>query len=248
MMSVPPARSRLSPARALLLTGWFLLANGALMLVLSAVAYVAQTRFQARAVETGGVVVALVRRDHPPTRDAAASETFAAVFEFDLPNGRRQRVEASFSSNPPCCAVGETVRVRYDPSRPESAAIVGFWSAWGWTTILGGIGGALLLGGAVGVLKGRGLRRLEDAHGWVEVPLVGVQVLGSGSDRRWVLVARWDDPLRGPRTFESDPMGYDPADQMRGIATVAVLFDPNDPNGAYMVDTGFLKDPRPSEN
>ena len=44
--------------------------------------------------------------------------------------------------------------------------------------------------------------------------------------------------------FESDPVSYDPADQLRGRTNVAVLFDPNDPDGAYMVDTDFLTAPR----
>ncbi len=243
-MTLSPTRSRLSPARALLLTGWLLLASGAIMLVIGAVAWGAQKRFQERAVETSGIVVALVRREHVSTQGAGATTSYSAVFEFDLADGRRQRVVSSFSSNPPCCTVGETVRLRFDPTRPERAVIIGFWSVWGWTTVLGGIGGALLLGGVIGVLKGRGLRRMEDAHGWVDVPLVGVRMLGSGVGASWVLVARRDDPVRGPRMFESDPVSYDPADQLRGRTGVAVLFDPHDPDGAFMVDTDFLTAPR----
>ena len=243
-MTVFPERSRPSPARALLLIGWFLLASGAIMVAIGAVAFGVQVRLQERAVETSGVVMALVRREQVSTQGTGATASYSAVFEFDLADGRRQRVVASFSSNPPCCAVGEVVRVRFDPNRPERAVIIGFWSIWGWTTVLGGIGGTLLLGGIFGVVKGRGLRRMEDAHGWVEVPLEGVRMLGGGSGASWVLVARWDDPVRGPRMFESDPVSYDPADQLRGRTNVAVLFDPNDPDGTYMVDTDFLTAPR----
>ncbi len=73
------------------------------------------------------------------------------VFDFALPDGRRVRAVGPVGSGAPCCAVGEAVRVRYDPARPERAARDSFEDSWLLPTVLAAFG-ALMFGAGVLVL------------------------------------------------------------------------------------------------
>lgn len=73
--------------------------------------------------------------------------TFHAVVQFSDANGRSVTYRDEIGTNPPSFRIGETVRIYYDPERPESALIDrGFWN---WVLpMLVALGGFLaLLGG-----------------------------------------------------------------------------------------------------
>lgn len=73
------------------------------------------------------------------------SRGWRPVFGFTAADGREVVVEAGFATNPPCCAVGDQVRIRYDPAAPDGARMAGFTGAWQGPLILGGAGAVLLL-------------------------------------------------------------------------------------------------------
>ena len=214
--------------------------------------------FRRGAVETEGRIVQMIPRSGT---DGHRSRTWTPVFAFRLPDGKEMRVVAGYSSSPPCCAVGEVVRVRYDPADPSRAQMAGFVASWLVAAILGGIGLVFLL---VGLLVARLMRRVGGVMAMavpggavpmgmpgpmappgmmtVRVPLAGLRREGPA----YVLQARWTDPRSGmQRLFESVPIPFDPVPQMRSMSAVPVTFNPGDPNGAYAMDLSFLVAPGP---
>jgi hypothetical protein len=196
--------------------------------------------------------VELIRGTSSRDRDGRRSVTYRPAFVFNLPSGKEVRAEGSVASNPPCCRVGDAVRVRYDPAQPERAAITGFMQSWLVTSILGGMG---LLFAGIGAM----MRRVTRPHVAVvltdgqpvntttfAVPLAGMRREGSGAGARWIVQALWAAPRSGvQRLFESEPLPFDPVPQMRQMRTVQVSFDPGAPDGPYWMDLSFLREPDP---
>lgn len=224
-----------------------LLLVATLLLVGAGYAIWSEIAFRRIAVETDGRVVEMIRGSGSRNSDGRTSATYRPAFVFALPNGKEVRAEGSVASNPPCCRVGDRVRVRYDPARPENAALTGFMQSWLVASILGGMG--VVFAGI-----GLAMRRVMRTHVPVvlaegqalntmtfAVPLVGLRRDGG---MRWILQARWADPRSGvQRLFESEPLPFDPVPQMRGMSAVNIAFDPGQPEGPYWMDLTFLREP-----
>lgn len=215
-----------------------------------------EIEFRRGAIETSGQVVEMLSRSSRD-RDGRTSRSYTPVFVFSLPDGTKRRVEGGVSSNPPCCTVGETVRVRYRPEAPERAQMTGFMESWFVATLLGGMGAVFtLVGLAVMGITGRstGLAALPGTPPVAappntvtfQVPLAGLRREQGPEGLRWIVQARWSDPRSGmQRLFESPPIPFDPVPQMRSMSAVPVTFNPGDPNGAYAMDLSFLVAPGP---
>ena len=207
-----------------------------------------EVKFRRGAIETNGLVVEMLAGSSRDG-DGRTSRTYRPVFVFSLPDGTKRRVEGGVASNPPCCTVGDTVRVRYRPEAPERAQMTGFMESWFVTSLLGGMGAVFALVGfaVIGVGRRRGV--VGPAGGLVpppanamtfQVPLVGLR----REAMAWILQARWSDPRSGvQRLFESPPIPFDPVPQMRTMTSVNVAFDPGDPSSAYAMDLSFLVAP-----
>jgi hypothetical protein len=219
---------------------------GVALLAGAAFAIRSEMRFRDGAIETDGQVVEMLRRRG--SGDSRNSYTYLPVFTFSLPDGTQRRVEGGVSSNPPCCTVGEQVRVRYRPEAPERAVMTGFMESWFLATLLGGMGIVFMLAGAgvfVGLRRGgvaaAGMPPPAGPVMTFAVPLVGLR----RQPGQWFLQARWADPRSGAqRLFESPAIPFDPVPQMQAMTSVPVSFDPADPNGPYAMDLSFLRDPR----
>lgn len=202
--------------------------------------------FRRGAIETDGEVVAMRRQRS--SGDRRDSYTYLPVFAFTLPDGTRRRVEGGVSSNPPCCTVGERVRVRYRPEAPDRAVMTGFMESWFVATLLGGMGLVFTL---IGAAMFGAARHAGNAVAALPVPAAGammtfpVPLVGlRRQPGQWVLQARWADPRSGvQRLFESPPIPFDPVPQMQAMTSVPVSFDPGDPNGPYAMDLSFLRAP-----
>ena len=83
---------------------------------------------------------------------------FAPLVRFRTSDGKSIEFQSSTQSNLPSYYAGQTVVVRYDPARPNSAAIADLFSIWGATIILGIIGIVFLSGGIAAVAVGRYVR------------------------------------------------------------------------------------------
>jgi hypothetical protein len=228
---------------------WILLLVGVALLAGSGFAAWREVEFRRGAIETDGRVVQLIPHTSRD-RDRGSSTTYTPVFTFALPNGKLQRVEGGVSSNPPCCRVGDTVRVRYRPEAPERAQMTGFMESWFVATLLGGMGLVFaLVGLAVGRMAKPGAAVPAAAALGASappgvmtfaVPLAGLRRQGGA----YILQARWADPRSGvQRLFESEPLPFDPVPQMRSMSAVNVAFDPGQPDGPYWMDLTFLREP-----
>lgn len=213
-----------------------------------------EIEFRRGAIETSGQVVEMLSRSSRD-RDGRTSRSYTPVFVFSLPDGTKRRVEGGVSSNPPCCTVGETIRVRYRPEAPERAQMTGFMESWFVATMLGGMGAVFtLIGLAVTGITGRGGATIPGAPVAAappntvtfQVPLAGLRRDQGPAGMQWIVQARWSDPRSGAqRLFESPPIPFDPVPQMRSMSSVPVTFNPGDPNGAYAMDLSFLVAPSP---
>lgn len=104
--------------------------------------------FLARAAEAIGEVVAL--EEEPPT-EPGESHTYRPVVSFQIGANQRVRFESMAHSNPPQYKIGASVRVLYNPDRPNEARIRSFTSLWLLPVILGGLG-LIFTGLGVGLL------------------------------------------------------------------------------------------------
>lgn len=105
----------------------------------------AEILFRRAAIEAEARILEL-RPVHAPEDEGRlrVSRGWRPVFGF-IADGREVVVAADVATNPPCCAVGDRVRARYDPTAPEAARMEGFTGAWQGPLVLGGIGAVLML-------------------------------------------------------------------------------------------------------
>ena len=88
-----------------------------------------EVRFWSTAQEAAGTVVGLdARRDDEST-------LYYPIVRFVTPQGRAVTDTSRAGSGPASYAVGEAVRVRYNPANPTQMELPDFFSRWG--TILG---------------------------------------------------------------------------------------------------------------
>jgi hypothetical protein len=234
---------------------WILLLLGLALIAGGGYAAWREVEFRRGAIETDGRVVEMITSTSRD-RDRGTSRTYAPVFTFALPNGKLQRAEGGVFSNPPCCRVGDTIRVRYRPEAPERAQMTGFMESWFVASMLGGFGLVLtLIASAVMRVAKPGFAGVAPplpaspgpapgAPMTFAVPLAGLRREQSVQGPRWILQARWADPRSGvQRLFESEPLPFDPVPQMRQMNAVQIAFDPGQPDGPYWMDLTFLREP-----
>ncbi|OGO36752.1 MAG: hypothetical protein A2W35_04810 [Chloroflexi bacterium RBG_16_57_11] len=115
----------------------------ALMCVISVLTGVSTWRGMSREVEAPGQVVEMVTR-----KDEQGNEFYYPVVAFSLADGSRQTVQMAEGSWPPSFAVGDEVKVLYDPGKPLEARVKstsGTVSLWIWTMVTGVLAVAFVL-------------------------------------------------------------------------------------------------------
>jgi len=229
--------------RLMRIVAWVLLGLAPCLLGGAVLARRSETAFRARAAEADGEVVAM-RRVESRDRDGRLSVTWRPVFRFVAQDGATHQVESGTSSSPPAYRVGEAVRLRYDPARPERAAIIGDWGSWLWVAVPGILGAGFGAFGVLGLLQARRSDRVAARGAWHELPIAGVRhYVTADEDRlpRWVVQARWMDAAGRPHLFESEPLEFDPVPWLGSARTVRVFFDPAQPRADHAMDLGFLR-------
>jgi Protein of unknown function (DUF3592) len=117
------------PAASPVLGKVFLSVGGALLAVAGIFA-ASRLAFLSSAGSADGLVVEIHRQNR----------AYVPVVAFTTDAGQTVRFEASIGSNPPAYHVGEAVRVRYDPERPEHAFVDSFWQLWFFSALFGILG------------------------------------------------------------------------------------------------------------
>ena len=131
---------RMHPAK---LVSVIFFAVGIVLLVAFAVVHQGERRFISQSQGAQGTVVELVL-DHSTrstgsgsSRRLRSSNVYKPLVRFQTRDGEAVEFLSSTGSNPPAYSAGDRVEVRYRPDFPERAKLVGFWSLWLGSFILG---------------------------------------------------------------------------------------------------------------
>lgn len=196
--------------------------------------------FLSEAIITEGTVTHLV------LSNSSDSSTYWPVVVFKTQNGELVEFTSSVGSNPPSYTQGEIVEVYYLESFPENAKIRSFFSLWGGTTIVGGLGTIFFTIGFIiisaNVLKDRKVKYLKK-HG---VPVVArfqsVEINDSlkvNGRSPYKIIAQWQDPSTSKvYVFSSENLWFDPTEQINRDE-VTVLIERENPT-KYYVDVSNL--------
>ncbi|MBN7771627.1 DUF3592 domain-containing protein [Marinobacter daepoensis] len=213
---------------------------GAGLLVGAFMSYNSTASFIERSTEAWGTVVDLERSR------SSDSTTYYPVVVFEDVMGQQIEFRSRSGSNPPAFSRGETVSVFYESSEPESARINSFFSLWGLSVILGGLG---LVFGAIGggmvlfgLLKGRSKAYLKDHGTEVLATFSSVErntALTVNGRNPFRIICQWQHPQTGElHVFRSENLWFDPSQHIHQ-ETVPVLVDEANLK-RYWVDTSFL--------
>jgi hypothetical protein len=135
---------------------YVLLPVGVLMLA-GAIYLAFDTRaWLARAVEAPGTVIEMVR----VRNSDSGGYMFAPLVRFATAEGKTIEFQSTVHTNPPAYHAGERVTVLYDPAKPNSAAISGWFSIWAVPFILGIVGAGFVVFGFGAAAIGRRVPRV----------------------------------------------------------------------------------------
>ncbi len=196
--------------------------------------------FLKSAVTTDGVVVELIR-----SRSDDSIVYYPAV-EFRTQSGTTIEFTGSTGSNPPSYFQGEAVTVLYQESSPNHAKIKGFFSVWGVTTIVGGLGALFFLIGFSVILKKRSKTKKKEylTKNGIAVKARIQEVIINRSLKvnnrsPYQIYAQWNDPATSEEhIFKSENIWFDPTKHINGDE-ITVLIERNNPKKYYM-DISFL--------
>jgi hypothetical protein len=99
--------------------------------------------FLEHARQATGTIVAM-----QPSASGEGGATYTPVFTFTDERGVAHRITSGWSTNPPAYAVGDSVKVYYQPgagNNPPDARLASFWNLWLGATICGSIAAPFLL-------------------------------------------------------------------------------------------------------
>jgi hypothetical protein len=133
--------------------GFIILLAGVGLCVGGLVSRARTQRFVASALQAQAEVTGLEQR-----RGNKNSLMYHPVLRFTTQQGVQHEVVSPVGSNPAPCKPGDTVRILYNPARPEEVRIHTFLHVWLFPLVLGGMGGIFLLVGGGLVLMSLLLR------------------------------------------------------------------------------------------
>lgn len=210
------------------------------MMVGSFFLYQNTATFLENAITAQGVVIDLVRSR------SSDSTTYAPTIRFKSKQGTTIEFTSSTSSNPPSYSRGEKVEVLYEPIQPHSAKINSFFSVWGGTVIVGGIGSVFFLIGFGIILSG--IRKAKNKECLLQRGVrINTQFQSVSKNTRmrvngrnpYMITSQWQDPTTSKiHVFESDNIWFDPADHIK-VDTIMVYIEPKNP-AKYFMDISFL--------
>jgi hypothetical protein len=106
-------------------------------IIWSVISYIRITRFLGQCSETRGDVIRLERS---VSSGEFGSIDYAPVFQFQTASGESITVTSDVATSPAGFSVGQSVRIRYDPSNPSDAKIHSFLQTWGTCAIPAAVG------------------------------------------------------------------------------------------------------------
>ncbi len=205
--------------------------------------------FLTAALPAEGTVVRLIRSE-PTGSTTSGSEvdspTYRPVVAFDTQAGKAIKFTSSTGSNPPSYSVGEVVEILYQENSPEQAKINSFFSLWGLSTILGGMGSVFFLVGfsiiLFGCLKGKKIEYLRKNGVPIKARFQSVEINGAlevNGRNPYQIYVQWENPTTSKlHIFKSENIWFDPSGHISD-EEITVLIEKDNPK-KYHVDTSFL--------
>jgi hypothetical protein len=202
--------------------------------------YRSTSSFLATAITAPGTVTELVavRSDD--------STTYKPVVQFTTAKGEAIEFASSTSSSPPSYRVGESVQVLYRENDPRDAKINGYFSLWGGSVILAGLGAVFFsIGGGIWLftkLKARSDEHLQTHGTPIATDFQSVELNDSltvNGKHPFRIVTQWQNPATSElHIFKSNNLWFDPARFIKD-KRIRVFIDVSNPK-KYYVDTAFL--------
>lgn len=210
------------------------------MLVGAFLIYKSTSSFLAEATKAEGTVVDLVQSR------SSDSTTYRPVVHFINQNGQKIEFMSTTGSNPPSYSKGQKVEVLYRPTEPQNAKINGFFSLWGGSVIVGGLGGVFFLIGSgiilAGSLKSRKDEFLRKNGMPIETEYQSVEqntALTVNGRHPFRVLTQWQNPSTSElHIFESNNLWFDPSSYIKS-RKITVFIEKNNPK-KYFVDLSFL--------
>lgn len=210
------------------------------MLVGAFLIYKSTNSFLAQATKAEGTVVDLVQSK------SSNSTTYRPVVHFINQDGQKIEFMSTAGSNPPSYSKGQKVEVLYRPTEPQNAKINGFFSLWGGSAILGGLGGVFFLIGSgiilASLLKSRKDEFLRKNGMPLETEYQSVEqntALSVNGRHPFRVLTQWQNPSTSElHIFKSNNLWFDPSSYIKS-KKITVFIEKNNPK-KYFVDLSFL--------
>lgn len=215
---------------------------GLALVIGSAFSFIHSRNFIANSETSEGIVTQLNYH-----RDSDGGGTYYPMVQFRTQTGSIFNVAGNTGSNPAAYSIGETVKVYYDPENPTDIMLPDFFSIWGVTLILGGLGLVFsMIGGAVGlsIYKQKVNTEWLQKHGEsVQAQFSSISLntnLTINGRNPFVIYCQWVDTLSNKvYVFQSKNIWFDPAPYI-SQTQLKVLIDPKNPKKRHYVDLSFL--------
>ncbi|MGF1519101.1 MAG: DUF3592 domain-containing protein [Nodosilinea sp.] len=204
------------------------------------------TTFLKGAIRVEGTVIELIRSRSDNLDSINDSIAYYPVVSFIGQAGEKVEFTSSSGSNPPSYSTGQTVEIFYSPAAPQNAEINSFFSLWGVTAILGGLGSIFSTVGAcfliVPMLKGGEEKYLKQQGTPIETDFKSVEINTAYSvngKHSFQIVTQWQNPSTTEiHVFESNNLWYDPSEFITR-KRITVFIEKENPK-KYYVDLSFL--------
>lgn len=149
-------------------------------------------------------------------------------------------------SNPPSYSKGQKVEVLYLTTEPQNAKINDFFSIWGGSVILGGLGGVFFLIGSgiilAGSLTSRKSEYLRKNGMPIETEYQSVEentAFSVNGRHPFRVLTQWQNPSTSElHIFKSNNLWFDPSSYIES-KKITVFIERNNPK-KYFVDLSFL--------
>ena len=222
------------------------LTMGVILIAVTGILVVDQTRFLTQAHHTSGTVTSI--DTETKTSRSGIQSVYYPIVEFDTDDGQHVRFVGSTGSNPSSFNEGDAVDIVYNPVQPNDAKINSFTQLWFGPMVSGLIGGLFfLLFGTLLLTFNRKQKRIQwlKAHGQrIQAEIAHITVVSHrsrmiGQHLPYIILAKWLDPAtQQVRGYMSETFSFDPTPFIK-TKTIDVLIDPNNTKHGW-IDTSFL--------
>jgi Protein of unknown function (DUF3592) len=184
--------------------------------------------------------------------------TYYPIIHFINQEGKEVEFTSPVGSRSPGYSTGQKVEVLYRPTELQSATINDFFSLWGLSVTLGGLGGLSLMLGTGSILlfnrvdglinrKVDGLinpknESLKENGVPIETEFQSVDInttVSINGRYPFIVLTRWQNPSTSElHIFQSNNLWFDPSDYIKS-KRITVFIESNNPK-KYYVDLSFL--------